>query len=134
MDENREALRLRLRFSNVSEFLRIQLPRAVRILANPATALLLIVAEVRFSARLVAFDFWDFVGFELVGVAGELFVPFLFEIIVEVVVEIIIVEIFKWIRCHIAPPLFGAVAGLIAEVARLRLRKLNSANPAMMVG
>ena len=41
-----------------------------------------------------AFDFFDFVGFELVGVAGELFVPFLFEIIVEVVVEIIIVEIF----------------------------------------
>ena len=39
------------------------------------------------------FDF--IVGLELVGVAGQLFVPFLFEVVVEVVVEIVIIEVFE---------------------------------------
>lgn len=51
-----------------------------------------------FEVYFAWFHFGDFfVGLELIGVAGELFVPFLFEVIIEIVIEIVCVEIVEWI-------------------------------------
>jgi hypothetical protein len=64
---------------------------------------LIFVFEVRLGDLGVIVVRFDLIGLELVGIAGQLFVPFLFEIVIEVIVEIIIVEVFERIARHLLP-------------------------------
>ena len=54
-----------------------------------------LVVEVRVVAERGVVVGFDFVRLELVGVAGQVVVPFFFEVVVEVVVEVVIVEIIE---------------------------------------
>jgi len=67
-------------------------------------ARLVFVFELGFYFRFGILVDNDFVGLELVGVAGQFLVPFLFEVIIEVVVKIVCVKIVEWIGRHCAPP------------------------------
>jgi hypothetical protein len=54
----------------------------------------ILVVEIRFHFDRVPALVW-IIGLKLIRIAGKLFVPFFFKVIIEVVVEVIVVEVIK---------------------------------------